>query len=362
MTTKKTSLSDLSAQLPIAIDQPLLSIELIFMITSQHKGSGDNNRYTLFPKPYTHMSSELVIRFLDAYFDIHAHMETIQQPYQFVFTGGEPTINAASIFTIMEHIDRYHIDCIPALFTETLIPDVLLDRFIAYHFLFQLSYASDNWGKGSISRRFVTILDKIATAGLPVVLRPMINQANVHTMPDIVQFARDHRVGAVIFNMNDRLVRTINATDDRPNGKQYVDSLFQAMELGQLYGVEILVSELMRFHLKGNYQQLTKLVLLPDGMLTTSTQYFSKNDRGAENSIIGQFTPEMGIEIFENKLSQIATNMLHNVKRHCKSCECFQYCRGRNKNLQLFRETLALKKDEYRCEMTRDIYRRLRGF
>lgn len=146
----------------------------------------------------------------------------------------------------------------------------------------------------------------------------------------------------------------------RANADLYVQCYLEALKYGQESGVDVFAPELLRLKNGGNYQQQPKLTLLPDGYLTTTTKYLSRYAKGAEKGILGKFTLERGIEIYEDSIKRMVNNVLTNLDIHCKSCECFSYCRGRNPNLQLFREDISKEKDEYRCDITRSIFRHLK--
>lgn len=350
------------AQLPVRINDPLSAKEVSFLVTTRYNDVFHNVRrdyqYNFYKKSQVDMSTELGVAFLKAYLETHSSIND-SRIHQFVFTGGEPTINPGTIFSIMDYIHERQIDCVPTLHTNGIITDELLERLIEYRFLFQLSHDIGGNAGQLVAKKITRVLDKLSGVGLPVVLRPAITQENVHLMPNIVKFAKEHGACAVVYNLNDNLANVDKNQINWPDKHIYTKHLFEAMEWGKIHGIDILMSERMRLQNGGDYQQLPKLVLLPDGRISTTTKYLPGQNKEGEKGIIGRFSMQNGIEIFQDAVKRMASNLLTNLDMHCKSCECFKYCRGRNKNLRSFRESVVQTKDEYRCDITRDIYRRL---
>lgn len=352
------------SQLPVRIDHPLLARDLTFVTTTQCNIEC-TYCYNFYRGTHLKLSSEVALGFLEAYLAFQGNESDNSRYLQVTFTGGEPTLNPDPIFAVVHHLNNKGIDCVPVLLTNGIMSDKLLERFIAEKFLIQLSY---DGGENTLRRTntkklthntIVSTFKKLAKANAPIILRPTITQDNVKHMPDIINFAKDHSVCGIIFDTCDQIGNALKNNVGRATPEEYVEYLFEALKIAQKSNLDILVPELMRYGNKGNYQQLPKICLLPDGTLTTTTKYLAQNVKGIEKAVIGNFSLENGLKFYQESLNRMVNNVLQNLEVHCKSCESFMYCRGRNPNLQVFREEVPLQKDEYRCDITRKIYRQI---
>jgi sulfatase maturation enzyme AslB (radical SAM superfamily) len=351
------------SNLPTRIDNPLLSKELVFLVTTQCNIKC-SYCYNFYNKSPIHMPPDLAVSFLKDYLKYDVDRD-IDQHYQFVFSGGEPTINPEAIFSVVDYADKAKIDFLPTLLTHGILSEKLLEQFIERNFLFQLSYdGGNNNYRQTVSGKMINqplqrAFERIAKSGLPIVLRATITQANIDHMTDIIHFAKQHSVGFVMFDTCDFSGNAIEYEVARARAQQYVDAYFEAIDVAGALQIEVAMPELMRFKLQGRYQQMPKVVLLPDGTLTTTTRYLSAQAAGVKKSVIGHVDIDQGIQLDQGAIHTMVSHSVENLERHCVSCQSYIYCRGRNQNLQLFREEIAEKKDEYRCEISLLIYHRL---
>jgi sulfatase maturation enzyme AslB (radical SAM superfamily) len=353
------------SQLPIRLDNPLLANEIVFLVTTQCNIEC-TYCYNFYTQKHIQMPPEMAVGFLKQYLDYHQLNGSYNQLFQLIFTGGEPTINPDAIFAVMDYVNSIGLTCVPTLLTNGILSQHLLDRLIEEKFLFQLSYD----GGGNVLRRsrsnktmnsYITdAFEQIAKAGQPIVLRATITRHNVTNMTEVIAFAKEHKVSAVIFDTCDELGNALKYEIQRANIDDYLSSYFAAMAFAKECNVDILVPEINRLKKNGEYQQLPKLVLLPDGTLTTTTKYLSRTAKDVEKGIIGEYSLEKGIQLDQAKINNMVNNFLTNLNKHCIHCECFTYCRGRNQNIQLFRESIVTQKDDYRCDITKGIYRKLK--
>lgn len=349
--------------LPVRIDHPLLARDLTFITTTQCNIEC-SYCYNFHAHKHIHLSPALALGFLKSYLPFHCEEES-DKYLQVTFTGGEPTINPDPIFAVVDYLNEMSIDCIPVLLTNGIMPENLLKRFIEQRFLIQLSYdGGENTLRRTLSNKsthnnITTTFDKLSQAGAAIILRPTVTQHNVEYLTDIVKFAGEHGVCGIIFDTCDMIGNALKNQINRADAEVYVEHLFDALEVAKESNLDILIPELMRYSNQGNYKQLPKLCLLPEGIITTTTKYLSTKAEGIDKAIIGNFSLENGLEFYQDRLDKMVSNVLENLNLHCRSCESVKYCRGRNQNLQLFREQIATTKDEYRCDITRNIFRKL---
>jgi len=350
------------SQLPIRIDNPLLSPEIYFLVTTQCNIEC-TYCYNFHREKHIHMAPELAVSFLKSYLSIQSN--NIPNLYQIVFSGGEPTINPNTIFAVMDYLNENGIECVPTLLTNGIFSQRILQKFIDEKFLFQISYDGGgnthrkSIGKSDIYMNTLKTVEKIANSGLPIVLRATITQKNTNNMVDVVAFAKQYGIRSIIFDTCDNLGNALKNHIIRADKDEYIHYYFEALEFARQNEIDVIMPEIMRFKIKGAYQQLPKIVLLPDGTLTTTTKYLSRSTKGADKSIIGNYSIENGLNLDFQKINVMVNNYLTNLERHCVDCESYVFCRGRNQNAQLFREEIAEQKDDYRCEITRGIYKRL---
>lgn len=351
------------SELPVRIDHPLLARDLTFITTTQCNIEC-SYCYNFYREKHMKLSPELAVAFLEAYLEFQDE-EHNPRYLQVTFTGGEPTLNSDPIFAVVDHLNNKSIDCIPVLLTNGIIPTQLLQRFIDEKFLFQLSYDGGlntlrrTRSNKSTHHHIVSTFEKLSKANAPIILRPTITQHNVQYMPEIIEFAKEHSVCGIIFDTCDHIGNALKNQVNRASPDDYVHYLFEAIAIARESNLDILIPEVMRYCNNGNYQQLPKICLLPDGTLTTTTKYLSQNVQGIEKAVIGKFSLANGLVFFQDRLQRMVDNVLQNLGIHCKSCEVYTYCRGRNPNLQLFREEIPMQKDEYRCSITRKIYQQI---
>lgn len=355
---------EIVSRLPIRIDNPLLSPEIYFLVTTQCNIEC-TYCYNFHREKHMHMSSELAISFLKSYLSIQSNNKP--PLYQIVFSGGEPTINQNTIFAVMEYLNQNEIECVPTLLTNGILSPRLLQKFIDEKFLFQISYDGGDSahrksiGGKDISTNTLNAIEKIAHNGLPIVLRSTITQHNVRNMTDVVSFAKQYGIQSIIFDTCDNLGNALKNQIARANKDEYVHHYFEALEFAKQNQIDVIMPEIIRFKINGAYQQLPKIVLLPDGTITTTTKYLARTAKGADKGIIGHYSIENGLCLDHQKINTMVNNYLENIENHCAGCESYIFCRGRNQNAQLFREEITEQKDEYRCEITRAIYKRLQS-
>jgi uncharacterized protein len=304
------------------------------------------------------------VYFLDAYL---RHQETVGlEPSlrQLVFSGGEPTLNSDVIFEVMEYVSRNEIRCIPLLLTNGLINPDVLERLIAEGFFFQISF--DGFGgslrscqeTGDVNGRVVETIKHVTSSGLPVALRAVITQENIARMEEIVCFAAENQVETVLFAPASMHGNARRFGIKRPPVEDFLRHFHRALDTARRVGVHIPRVELSRYESKGEFVELPKIVLFPDGSLTMMTIYSSASAPGAQGDLIGRCTMGRALEVDYERVSRLVENFLRNFDRHCASCDCRDFCRGRTiDNCYLFMVKENLEQPEhYFCDFARGLY------
>lgn len=286
---------------------------------------------------------------------------------RFVFSGGEPTLNPDTIFNIMEYIDVHGIRCIPMILTNGIINPDILKRLIDLKFYFQISFdGNDNQFRTTsrginVNDQIVKTITRVAEAGLPIDIRAVITNENVSHMTDIVKFAAENEVESVLLAPASKMANAKKYNIERPPINEFLINYFQAISLAKRLNIRIPMVEKSRCKYKGEYVELPKLVIFPDGNLTMMTVYTSARAQGVQNDIIGKYTMQNGLVVNYEKIKKLVKNFLHNINLHCKNCDCLIYCRGRTiDNCYLFisNETLS-SPESYFCEFSNGIYEEL---
>jgi hypothetical protein len=361
MVSYANSFDDIISSILPPLDN-LQSIQsLSFLLTSYNKYKKVSS-YTFHPEQLVTLDSNIAVGFLNA---ILGSQSIHDKVFQFSFSGIYGSQSAHVIKIIVDTINQLRIDCIPTIHIDSYINEDLLDVLIENKCLFEISHhltindLITIKNNQPIDKPIIKIFDKIKNARLPIIYCPVVTQGNVNEMSTMVKFANDNGACGIAFGMNDHLENDSDISLCRPERGLYMNNLIRSLKLASVYGVEIIIHELKRFYTKGEYQSPQKLVLLPDGSIATTKTYKTKQEKGAQRTVIGQFTLDKGLAFFSDKINDITHNVKSNLAKHCINCESFIYCRGRNTNSRLFKEMLTESKDEYRCELTKDIYRLL---
>lgn len=354
---------ELISRLPRRIDHPLASPTIEFLVTSRC-----NLRcrycYSYSKDIQEDLSMDVAVSFLDAYMNYQREHFINHSLRRFVFSGGEPTLNPDTIFNIMEYIDEHGIKCIPMILTNGIINSDILKRLIDIKFYFQISFdGNDNQFRTTsrginVNDQIVKTIKRVAEAGLPIDIRVVITKENVSHMVDVVKFAAENEVESVLFAPVSKLANAKEYNIERPPINEYLNNYHQALNLAKSLNIHIPMVEKSRYKYKGEYVELPKLVIFPDGSLTMMTVYTSARAQGVENDIIGKYTMKDGLLVNYEKIKKLVRNFLRNINLHCKTCECFIYCRGRTiDNCYLFISNEILSSPEwYFCEFSNGIY------
>jgi sulfatase maturation enzyme AslB (radical SAM superfamily) len=315
------------------------------------------------------MSAELAVSIVDFYACYQGHTHRGHFCPQIIFFGGEPTLNPEAIFKVMDYMNQHHLDCVPRLVTNGIMPDRLLERFIEEKFYFQISFdglqsqfRTDKSGT-CVNSRIIQTVEAVTNAHLPIFLRATIHSENVDEMVDIVRFAIAHKINAVAFKpvvleREDNLQNGVK----RPRIEDYIGNYFSALELALRSGVNFYSAEI------GEYQRKAKshpppLVWFPDGHLAFTIKYASAREHNATTVIIGRYSEEnKQVEFDVEKIEKMTQNFIHNQELHCMHCLAFQYCKGQ-RCFDLFAANDSLKNyDTYSCDITRKIVERLDNY
>lgn len=344
--------------MPISLDNPILANAITFLLTSYDR-SRNIDPYFFNSMPRVVMNADLAVSFLDAFLSLKQKDKTV---YQFNFTSIHGPLSAKPIIAVMDYVNQNQIDCVPVIHINKLIDEELLDVLIQYRCLFQISHDLQEQdfiqikNGRPVDKAIIKIFSRIKKSNLPLIYSTTITQQNVKEMPMMVKFASSAGACGMIFKINDNLPTATDDSLSRPNRDLYIKYLIKSLKLAVANDLEIVLPELARLEDRGDTPQSSKLVLLPDGFISTTKKYKTERDSGANNAIIGQFSQQGGIRFFQERINTIINNFKTNVLYHCTACKCFIYCRGRNPNLRSFKEQISDHKDDYSCDITRDIY------
>lgn len=353
------NLSDeLIAGLPTRLDNPFLSPSLLFVVTTQCNLAC---KYC-----YNHCEANesldpaLAVKFLDSLLKYQRDMGVdLNGNYRVLaFSGGEPSLNPAPIFRVIDYVVENDVFIVPSLTTNGIMSDAALDRFIADRFYFTISFDGTNTSNRvakdglDVHERVLKTIKKIKEHDLSINLAVTITEENVHQMADLVVFASAHRLERVIFLP---LLHYGRASDikkiKRPSIDSYVMSYLKALDCAAKLGVKIVNCEEEWLASQGESVMIPRITLLPDGSLIMMATYSSAKSPEAAPAIIGRCTLENGIEVYPEKIERLVMNFIKNRAKHCVDCEWWTCCRGRNKNLIHFMEDR--KPDNYYCELTK---------
>ena len=366
----------LRAQLPIRVDNPFLSKEITLLLTSRcNIRCKYCYNYQMDGLPHAKMSPLLAVRFLQDYLAYQNSIEMQPPLRQVVFSGGEPTLNPDTIFSVLDFIKVNKLRYLPVILTNGIFKDELLNRLIDEMVAFQISFDGSRnimrrTHKGAeVHEQIVSTIKKIASTHAPIILRSTVTTENLYQMSEVVEFAAEHGIESVRFApLHVSPVHKINTLEHneldllRPSSSEYVTELFNAYELGCQLDVNVYLPELLRYNNCGKFQEFPRLVLAPDGSISMRSGFLTAQAAkliGAEETIIGRCDITNGIDINTDRLIKLSMNYLANQAKHCQGCECEHLCRGRNQNYYLFTETHLDTKDDFSCEITRKTFKEL---
>jgi MoaA/NifB/PqqE/SkfB family radical SAM enzyme len=361
-------LEDPVTQLPVRINNPFLSREVVFLVTSRCNMCCQYC-YNYYPMDMEHhsLSSKLAIKFLDSYIEYQKSIGLNIPLRQIVFSGGEPTLNLNTVFDVLDHIRVKKIRCIPMLLTNGVIASDALRDLIKEKIWFQISFDGGNhplrrtFGQEDLHERILQTINQINnTSRLPITLHATVTQETVSEMVNVVKFAAEYQIESVVFAPLHNSGKGKMVEDKRPCFKTYIHSLVKAGSLAKSLGIKVSIPEINRYKSLGNFKEYAKLIIIPDGNVTITSSYLSSEIKGSENAIIGNCYSDQGVVVDSVRISEMVNNFLTNVRIHCTNCECFRFCRGRNQNLYKFTEGIQEYKDDYSCKVSVEIYEKVK--
>lgn len=354
--------------LPRRFDHPLSASTVEFFLTTACNKRCDYCFSYHTGDPQT-MSSEVALAFLEGFFFYQSEHNIQHELFQFVFSGGEPTLNSTTLFAILDYLDAKDIDVLPMILTNGHISPALLEKLIEANICFQVSYNEKNNSLRLLDRPELNspaeTIKSVVEAGLPVTILSVISAENVHKMPQIVEFAAHNSIDSVLFKPIRPLTKTGNISPNivkRATPEDYVKNYYLALETAQKLKINLPRIELSRFRTRGSRKELPKLFVYPDGQLSSMTASTAVTKPGMENDVIGK--TEIVSQSLKLDLDQIKKNIsifLDNSRRLCRGCSCFKYCRGRtfdNYYYLVATENLSTL-DEHVCEITRKLYQEM---
>lgn len=357
-------LADIAKKISLRFDDILSSPEVDF-ITTTRCNLNCKYCYSYYDGKPQDMKSDLAIAFLEKYLAYQKAHNIKHKVFYFLFLGGEPTLDPTVIIDVSQYCKRNSIRCLPVVLTNGIISNETLELLVKEKVFFHISYDGNNVlragseeGAKALDRKIINTLEVIANNNLPLIIRATISSANIKYMEDIVRFGSKYNPVSISFCTVDLVGKATKNKNIvvRADHEEYVSNLKKAYYLGKELGLNVSIIEIVRYKNKGIYREFPRIILLPDGSLSTTTRYTSVNAPGAERSLIGKFAMDKGISLDSLRIGYLIRNVYDNEKLHCQKCRCHNYCRGRNQNIISFGESVVTKPDEYFCEITRKIF------
>lgn len=346
---------------PIRIDQPQEAQNLCFTLTTRCNLNCDYC-FNWETRPYD-MRPELAYDLYTAYAGLRTTGQTAM--VSVILFGGEPTLNYTAIQQISRAAAEQRHKMLPRLVTNGVIDDALLEKLLNDMYYFQISYDGDfsarmDGEKGQVVRRTI---QRVSEAGLPLFLRSTIHSGNVGKMVAIVKEASRCGADTIGFAPVALMGNAARNAVSRPPLNEYVENFIKALETALELGVNVYSAEINYLGKQGRGSPAPTLVFLPDGSISYSIKFCSAASAGAQDLIIGNYDAvTRSLVFYWERINQRAAIFTANQSSYCGGCTALSLCRSLNLFDYLSVQQNPGKLDNYYCDITRALLKRLEAF
>lgn len=137
----------------------------------------------------------------------------------------------------------------------------------------------------------------------------------------------------------------------------FIEAIMQAYDLAKTYNRKVYYSAARPHQLTSTFCLATQnaLIVTSHGELTACYEVFDNTHPLANDFIIGDLKPGIGIVLYPEKRQNLLKKITNN-KKNCVDCFCYYHCAGDCPPKAFFaRET----NDKFRCKVTREVTKQL---